>query len=60
MGFSWVGRVIICLIIVKMFNYELVRDAGKSVKDVFKMISIAVLHFTDSGPPYMRVPLKKP
>lgn len=59
-GFNWVGRVIIYLIIVKTFIGVAIRDAGKSVKLVFKMRSRAVLHLTDSGPPYMREPLKTP
>lgn len=52
--------VMICLIIVNTFIVVAVRDAGKSVKLVFRMRSTAILHLTDSGPPYMREPLKTP
>ncbi len=54
------GIVIICLIIVKMFNGVATKEAGKVVKDVKRTRSIAVLHLTDSGPPYMRDPLNPP
>ena len=50
----------IYLIIVNMFNGDASKEAGKVVKLVKRMRSIAVLHLIDSGPPYIREPLKTP
>jgi hypothetical protein len=43
-----------------MFNGVAAKEAGKEVKVVKRTRSMAVLHLTDSGPPYMREPLNTP